>query len=176
MHAVYQKLGEQSHFKQIQTSIRLSTLQLTTGPVPSFLSQCCCQRAIDIVAGTPSKVKRFCLCIFRLWQSGNLTSQPGRHSTQNLPESIPGLVRGTAKECHADVGHGEHRSTLRLSLLLKGPPKRDRSPQTMATQSLLADGPGLLLRVSGPTYYFPECFPFKTGLCSLYLLVETVQF
>lgn len=172
MHAVYQKLGEQSHFKQIQTSMRLSTLQLTTGPTH------CCQYAIDILAGSLSKVKRFWLCIFRLRQKSprNLLSQPSRHSTQNLPESIPGSVRGTARECHADVGHGEHHSTLCLSLLLKGPPKRDRSPQTMATQSLLADGPGLLLRVSGPIYCFPECFPFKTGLCSLYLLVETVQF
>lgn len=157
--------------------MRLSSLQVTTGPVPFFSTQCC-QCAIDTVAGTPSKVKRFCLCIFGLWQKSprNPMPQPGRHSTQNLPESILGSVCGTAQECHADVGHGEHCSTLCLSLLLKGPPKRDRSPQTMATQSLLADGPGLLLRVSGPIYYFRECFPFKTGLCSLYLLVETVQF
>lgn len=133
---------------------------------------------MDIMAGSPSEVKRFWLCIFCLRQQSprNLMSQPGRHSTQNLPGSMVGSVRGTARECHADVGHGEHRSTLCLSLLLKGTPKRDRSPQTMATRSLLADGPGLLLRVSGPIYYLPECFPFKTGLCSLYLLVETVQF
>lgn len=157
--------------------MRLSTLQLTTGPVPSFSTQCC-QCDIDILAGTPLKVKRFWLCIFRLREKPprNLLSQPGRHSTQNLPESVPGSVRGTAWECHADVGHGEHCSTLCLSRLLKGPPKRDRSPQTIATWSLLADGPGHLLRVSGPIYCFAECFPFKTGLCSLYLLVETVQF
>lgn len=73
--------------KQIQASMRLSTLQLTTGSVPPFSTQCC-QRAIDRLAGTPSKVKRFCLCIFHLWQKSprNLMSQPGRHSTQNLPE------------------------------------------------------------------------------------------
>lgn len=149
-----------------QQDLSLSSL-LSVASVPSTQSQEPRRKWRDSV-----------LCIFGLWQKSprNPMPQPGRHSTQNLPESILGSVCGTAQECHADVGHGEHCSTLCLSLLLKGPPKRDRSPQTMATQSLLADGPGLLLRVSGPIYYFRECFPFKTGLCSLYLLVETVQF
>lgn len=80
----------------------------------------------------------------------NILSEGGRHSTQNLPESVPGSMRGTAGECHADVGHGEHHSTLRLSLLLKGPPKRDRSSQIVATRSFPVDGPGLLLRAPGP--------------------------
>lgn len=67
MHAIYQKLGEQSHFMQIQTKVRLLSLQLTTGSVPPFSTQYC-KCAIDIVARTLSKGKRFWLCIFHLGQ------------------------------------------------------------------------------------------------------------
>lgn len=67
MHAVYQKLGEQSHFMQIQTKMRLLRLQLTTGSVPSFSTQYC-QCAIDTVARILSKGKRFWLCLFHLGQ------------------------------------------------------------------------------------------------------------
>jgi len=105
--------------------MRLSTLQLTTGPVPSFSALPTCHRhtSRNPILAEPQETERF-------WSPRNLLSQPGRHSTQNLPESVPGSVRGTARECHAATGHGEHCSTLCLSLLLKGPPKRDRIPQT----------------------------------------------
>lgn len=152
--------------------MRLFTVHSNTCPC----SARCHQPAIDILARPPLEVKRFWLGISHLWQKPpkNLPARQTQHPEPTRINPRVSAWDSPGMSCWWR-SRWEPFHSVPLSQAYKGHLKGTAVPRLWPHHPSLQMSQALLT-VSGPIYYFPECFPFKTRLCSLYLLVETVQF